>query len=103
MKIMKLALAVGTALVLCQPGPPASAQTRTGKVVRQSRERISRPGARGEALLGFLHRPAVSLPARGRPRRSLRSAGGAGDTLRQSGDDASILGLVRTPGYDRAA
>jgi hypothetical protein len=44
MRIMKLALAVGTALVLCQSGfSPALAKARTGKVVREPRERLFVP------------------------------------------------------------
>ncbi len=43
MRIMKVTLALGTALLLCHPGFPAAAQTRTGKVVRQPRERIFVP------------------------------------------------------------
>jgi hypothetical protein len=41
--MMKAALVLGTALLLCHPGSPAAAQTRTGKVVRQSRERLYVP------------------------------------------------------------
>jgi hypothetical protein len=43
MRIMKVALAIGTALVLCHQPSPAAAQTRAGKVMRQSRERIYVP------------------------------------------------------------
>ena len=43
MKTMKLALALGMALVLCHPPSPAAARTRTGKVVHQPRERIYVP------------------------------------------------------------
>jgi hypothetical protein len=44
MRIMKVALAVGTALLLCQLGSsPAVAKARTGKLVREPRERLFVP------------------------------------------------------------
>ena len=44
MRIPTLAFALGTALVLCHAGSsPAAAQTRTGKVVREPRERLFVP------------------------------------------------------------
>ena len=44
MRMVAKAFALGTALLLCQLGSsPATAQTRTGKVVRAPRERLYVP------------------------------------------------------------
>jgi hypothetical protein len=108
MRIMTVAFALGTALVLCNLGTfSAAAHARKAKVVGEPRVRGYRQGARGKvnSLLGLLYCSTISLSPRGRPGRSMRRARSAGNKLWASGGNGSVvagerLGLGRVHGRD---